>query len=94
MRNQQIASLNKIKAESNAEKVHALQKLTEAAKTGKENLLALAVEAARERATLGEISDALEVEFGRYKAQIKSFSGVYSKEIKDDETFKKAKAVG
>lgn len=54
------------------------------------NLLALAVEAARERATLGEISDALEVVFGRYKAQIKSFSGVYSKEIKDDESFKKA----
>ena len=54
------------------------------------NLLALAVEAARERATLGEISDALEVEFGRYKAQIKSFSGVYSKEIKDDKSFKKA----
>ena len=54
------------------------------------NLLALAVEAARERATLGEISDALEVKFGRYKAQIKSFSGVYSKEIKDDKSFKKA----
>jgi len=57
------------------------------------NLLALAVEAARERATLGEISDALEVEFGRYKAQIKSFSGVYSKEIKDDKSFKKAIAL-
>ena len=55
------------------------------------NLLTLAVEAARERATLGEISDALEAEFGRYKAQIKSFSGVYSKEIKDDKSFKKAK---
>ena len=55
------------------------------------NLLALAVEAARERATLGEISDALEAEFGRYKAQIKSFSGVYSKEIKDDSSFKKAR---
>ena len=54
------------------------------------NLLSLAVEAARERATLGEISDALEAVFGRYKAQIKSFSGVYSKEIKDDESFKKA----
>ncbi|MEO6346862.1 MAG: methylmalonyl-CoA mutase [Aquaticitalea sp.] len=55
------------------------------------NLLALAVEAARERATLGEISDALEVGFGRYKAQIKSFSGVYSKEIKDDASFQKAR---
>ncbi|HUH26996.1 methylmalonyl-CoA mutase [Gelidibacter sp.] len=58
---------------------------------GNENLLALAVEAARLRATLGEISDALEVEFGRYKAQIKTFSGVYSKEIKDDSSFKKAR---
>lgn len=58
---------------------------------GNDNLLALAVEAARLRATLGEISDALEVEFGRYKAQIKSFSGVYSKEIKDDSSFKKAR---
>ncbi|MFI0430896.1 methylmalonyl-CoA mutase [Mariniflexile sp. HMF6888] len=57
---------------------------------GNENLLALAVEAARERATLGEISDALEEVFGRYKAEIKSFSGVYSKEIKNDASFKKA----
>ncbi|MEC3907009.1 methylmalonyl-CoA mutase [Tamlana sp. 2201CG12-4] len=54
------------------------------------NLLALAIEAARERATLGEISSALEAAFGRHKAQIKSFSGVYSKEIKDDASFKKA----
>lgn len=54
------------------------------------NLLALAVAAARERATLGEISDALEVAFGRHKAEIKSFTGVYSKEIKDDKSFKKA----
>ncbi|GAA3624761.1 methylmalonyl-CoA mutase [Flavivirga jejuensis] len=101
VRNQQIERLNKIKAERDAEKVNtALSKLTEAAKfslNSKDsrshegnNLLALAVEAARERATLGEISDALEVEFGRYKAQIKSFSGVYSKEIKDDKSFKKA----
>ncbi len=58
---------------------------------GNANLLALAVQAARERATLGEISDALEAVFGRYKAQIKSFSGVYSKEIKDNESFKKAR---
>ena len=55
------------------------------------NLLTLAVEAARHRCTLGEISDALELAFGRYKAQIKSFSGVYSKEIKDDKSFQKAK---
>lgn len=92
VRNQQIERLNNIKATRNADKVgNALSKLTEAAQTGQENLLALAVEAARERATLGEISDALEEAFGRYKAQIKSFSGVYSKEIKDDESFKKAK---
>ncbi|GAA0873000.1 methylmalonyl-CoA mutase [Gangjinia marincola] len=55
-----------------------------------DNLLMLAVNAAKERATLGEISDALEEAFGRYKAQIKSFSGVYSKEIKNDSSFKKA----
>ena len=92
VRKQQIDSLNKIKAERHTERTNrALLNLTEAARTGKKNLLALAVEAARERATLGEISDALEAEFGRYKAQIKSFSGVYSKEIKDDESFKKAK---
>jgi methylmalonyl-CoA mutase len=91
VRNSQIERLNHIKATRNSKNVKAtLLKLTEAARTGQENLLALAVEAARERATLGEISDALEVEFGRYKAQIKSFSGVYSKEIKDDKSFKKA----
>lgn len=92
VRNQQIERINSIKASRNTEKVQAaLTKLTEAARSGKENLLALAVDAARERATLGEISDALEAEFGRYKAQIKSFSGVYSKEIKDDASFNKAK---
>ena len=88
----QIERLTQIKASRDTKKVkETLLKLTEAARTGKENLLALAVEAAKARATLGEISDALEVEFGRYKAQIKSFSGVYSKEIKDDKSFKKAK---
>ena len=88
----QIERLNRIKAERNSAKVsEALSKLTECAKTGDGNLLALAIEAARERATLGEISDALEVHFGRYKAQIKSFSGVYSKEIKKDPSFAKAK---
>ncbi|TDU39549.1 heterodimeric methylmalonyl-CoA mutase large subunit precursor [Gelidibacter sediminis] len=88
----QIERLNRIKSERNAAKVTAaLSKLTVNARTGKGNLLALAVEAARERATLGEISDALEDVFGRYKAQIKSFSGVYSKEIKDDSSFKRAR---
>ncbi|WP_040251092.1 methylmalonyl-CoA mutase [Psychroserpens mesophilus] len=92
VRNGQIQRLEHIKSTRDANAVEtALKNLTEAAKTGKENLLALAVVAARNRATLGEISDALEVEFGRYKAQIKSFSGVYSKEIKDDESFKKAR---
>ena len=92
VRNQQIERLNSIKASrNNTEVTEALSKLTEAAKSGEENLLALAVDAARKRATLGEISDALEAEFGRYKAQIKSFSGVYSKEIKDDSSFKKAR---
>ncbi|WP_445195244.1 methylmalonyl-CoA mutase [Tamlana sedimenti] len=91
VRNAQIERLKSIKATRNSEKVKiALVKLTEAAKSGQENLLALAVEAARERATLGEISDALEAVFGRYKAQIKSFSGVYRKEIKEDDSFKKA----
>ncbi|MGV8813102.1 MAG: methylmalonyl-CoA mutase [Gelidibacter sp.] len=95
----QIERLNRVKAERNSGKVaQALANLTEAAKNiinsdrgSDENLLTLAVDAARERATLGEISDALEVAFGRYKAQIKSFSGVYSKEIKDDSSFKKAR---
>ena len=92
VRNQQIERLNRVKSERDTAKVkQTLLKLTEAGRLGNENLLALAVEAARERATLGEISDALEVTFGRYKAQIKSFSGVYSKEIKDDSTFKKAR---
>ncbi|ARV10537.1 methylmalonyl-CoA mutase [Winogradskyella sp. PC-19] len=92
VRLQQIERLEQIKAERNTTDVNdALSKLTQAAKSGQENLLALAVDAARKRATLGEISDALEAEFGRYKAQIKSFSGVYSKEIKDDSSFKKAR---
>ena len=92
VRLQQIERLEHIKATRNTDQVNAaLSNLTKAAKTGQENLLALAIDAARKRATLGEISDALEAEFGRYKAQIKSFSGVYSKEIKDDSSFKKAR---
>ncbi|MEH1008558.1 methylmalonyl-CoA mutase [Winogradskyella sp. ECml5-4] len=92
VRTQQIERLNSIKASRDTEAVtEALSKLTDSAKTGENNLLALAVDAARKRATLGEISDALEAEFGRHKAQIKSFSGVYSKEIKDDKSFQKAR---
>jgi methylmalonyl-CoA mutase len=92
VRNQQIKRLEEIKATRDNVKVkECLEKLTEAAKKSNDNLLSLAVEAARNRATLGEISDALEEVFGRYKAQIRSFSGVYSKEIKNDESFEKAK---
>ena len=92
VRKQQMESLQQIKQNRDSTKVNkALEALTTAAKSGEENLLALAVEAAKERATLGEISDALELVYGRYKAQIKSFSGVYSKEINNDESFAKAK---
>jgi methylmalonyl-CoA mutase len=92
VRKQQIERLNQIKNSRNKQKVtEALQKLTHCAKTGNGNLLALAVEAAKHRATLGEISDALESIFGRFKAQIQSVSGVYSKEIKDDKSFKTAR---
>jgi len=70
-----------------------LKALTEAAKTGKGNLLELAVEAAKQRASIGEISDALEKEFGRYKATIRSISGVYSSENKDDTMYKQAQAL-
>ncbi len=92
VRQQQIERLNSIKATRNNDKVkECLAKLTESAKTGQGNLLELAVEAAENRATLGEISDALEEVFGRYKAQIKTISGVYNKEIKSDDNFAKAK---
>jgi len=92
VRKSQIERLDKLKEDRNTEKVQiCLAKLSEAAKTKKGNLLALAVEAAKERATLGEISDALELAFGRHKAEIKSFTGVYSKEIKNDESFENAK---
>jgi methylmalonyl-CoA mutase len=92
VRKQQIERLDQIKATRDNIKVKAcLAKLTDAAKNGNDNLLSLAVEAARNRASLGEISDALEEIFGRYKAQIRTFSGVYSKEIKNDASFEKAK---
>ena len=92
VRTSQIERLNRIKAARDTQKVEkALAAITECAKTGEGNLLALAVEAARHRATLGEISSAMEKEFGRYKAQIRSFSGVYSKEMKKDPSFEKAR---
>ena len=92
VRESQLARLKTVREQRDSAKVEAcLEALTRCAASGDGNLLALAVEAARERATLGEISDALEKEFGRYKAQIKSFSGVYSQEIKQDPTFEKAR---
>ncbi|MGB5275380.1 MAG: methylmalonyl-CoA mutase, partial [Flavobacteriaceae bacterium] len=108
VRRQQIERLDLLKKNRDAKNVEkALQRLADLAKNkmailGKgtqmqgrdtENLLALAVEAARARATLGEISSALEGAFGRHEANIQSITGVYSKEIKNDETFKKALAL-
>ena len=94
VRKLQIDRLNKIKQTRNKERVQkTLDKLTAAAKSSTGNLLELAVEAAKERATLGEISDALELIFGRHKAVHKTISGVYSKEIKNDSLFKKATAL-
>ena len=91
VRKSQIERLHQLKADRNTEEVQkSLVNLTTAAKSGEENLLELAVKAARNRATLGEISDALEVVYGRHKAVTKTISGVYSKEIKDDKLFKKA----
>lgn len=90
----QIERLNKLKADRNSDDVtSALEAISQAAKTGEGNLLALAVEAARKRATLGEISGAMEKEFGRHKATAKSISGVYSAEVKDDSSFKEAKVL-
>ena len=92
VRNSQIERLTQLKANRNTKEVEkSLVALTNAAKSGKENLLDLAVKAARNRATLGEISDALEAVFGRHKAVTKTISGVYSKEIKDDKLFKQAR---
>ncbi len=91
VRESQIKRLNHIKATRNQEKVtQTLKNLEEAARLASGNLLALAVEAARERATLGEISDTLEKVFGRYKATINAISGVYKKAIKEDKSFQKA----
>lgn len=87
----QINRLNKIKSNRNNTKVkETLSKLTHCAQTGEGNLLDLTINAAKERATLGEISDALEVAFGRYRANIKSITGVYSRTIKNNKEFIKA----
>lgn len=92
VREQQVERLKTLKANRNENEVKmALSALTEAARSGKGNLLELAINAAECRCSLGEISMALEVVFGRYKANIKSIAGVYSKEIKMDSDFLRAK---
>jgi methylmalonyl-CoA mutase len=91
VRNEQVDRLKEIKATRNKVQVKkALQALTDCAKNNRGNLLQLAVAAAQERATLGEISDALEEVYGRYRATIKSVQGVYKKEIMNDPAFAKA----
>ncbi len=91
VREAQIKRLQELKVKRNDAKVaDCLANLTECAKSGEGNLLDLAVKAARNRATLGEISSALETVFSRYKATINAISGVYSREIKEDKSFKQA----
>ena len=86
----QLSRLKEVKENRDNKKVLvSLENLTKGARSN-ENLLALAVEAAKNRATIGEISTALEKVFSRYKAKINTFTGVYSKEIKDDTTFQEA----
>ena len=92
VRTSQIERLEKIKKRRDNNLVNlSLEKLTKSAETGEGNLLELAVEAARLRATLGEISFALEKVYGRHKAIIRSISGVYSSEVTDDENFRIAR---
>ncbi|MEG1999167.1 MAG: methylmalonyl-CoA mutase family protein, partial [Bacteroidales bacterium] len=91
VRKQQIERLKTLKANRDNTAVKAsLDAITECVKTGKGNLLDLAVKAAKERATLGEISDACEIIAGRYKAIIRTISGVYSSETKQDPDFIRA----
>ncbi|MES2387929.1 MAG: methylmalonyl-CoA mutase [Bacteroidota bacterium] len=88
VRDSQIAALNRLKKERNSVAVSgSLEAISNAAANNTGNLLALAIEAARCRATLGEISMAMEKHFGRHKAIIRSISGVYSGEVSDDENF-------
>ena len=91
VRTAQVARLEKIKKGRNVEKVNnSLDAIEKAAESGEGNILELAVEAARARATLGEISDALENVFGRFQAVNRTISGVYSSEIKRDKDFLRA----
>lgn len=94
VRTSQIERLNEMRAKrDNAAVQKALDALTECARTGEGNLLELSVNAARVRASLGEISDALEKVFGRHKAIVKTISGVYSKEAQSNAVFQEAKAM-
>ena len=91
VRRKQIERLNQIKAERNIEKVaEIIEKLKESAKTGNGNLLEICIEAARRRVTLGEMSDAMEESFGRYKANIRTIQGVYAMNASKNEYFEKA----
>lgn len=92
VRIQQIDRLQQLKANRDEAKVQeALDAITEAARSGEGNLLALGIAAARLRATLGEISFAMEKVYGRYQARIRSIAGVYSKEIAMDKNFQEAR---
>ncbi len=92
VREAQIKRLNKLRAERNQEEVdRALDAITDASGSGKGNLLELSVEAAKKRASLGEISYACEKAAGRYKAVARSISGIYSSEAGDDNNFEKAR---
>lgn len=94
VRQAQLERLAKLKAERNNDDVQtALETITKCANGGEGNLLDLAVDAARKRATLGEISDAMEKIFGRHVATIRSISGVYSAEASTDENFEEAKTL-
>jgi len=94
VRRKQIDRLNQIKSERNAEKVsEILDRLKESAKTGNGNLLEICIEAARRRVTLGEMSDAMEESFGRYKANIRTIQGVYAMNAGKNEYFEKAIAL-
>ena len=92
VRNQQVRRLQELRANRNNDDVRrALDAITRCVETGEGNLLELAVEAAKVRASLGEISDACEKIVGRHKAVIKTISGVYSSETKNDAEFERAK---
>ena len=91
VREAQIKRLAKLRAERNNDEVQAcLEAITRCAETGEGNLLELSVDAAKKRASLGEISYAMEKVFGRYKAKINLITGVYSSEQKENTSFKKA----